>query len=792
MESYIRLGIVTLLPAILSLCFVFLQKKTKFKDLPYALKQIIFGIAFGGLAVIGTEFGIPLNGAQVNARNSAVVTAGLFFGGPAGIIAGVIGGVERYIAVAWGVGTYTRVACTIATIFAGFYSALLRKIIFVNRRPNAALAFSCGLVMEVIHMTLFFFTNLDDTMHVMEVIKACSVAMIPANAIGAMLPTIPFYMFSSKRGRKYFVHTISQSLQSWLLLVVTIIFAVTTAFMYFLQTGVAEKQTQSYLSLAISDIDETIVKASNDNLLKICHNVANLLDKRPLTEICEELNLTEISIIDETGYIVESTNPVYVGFNMRSGSQSEEFLCLLGDTDEYVQEYQNISINEDVQRKYAGVKIENGFVQVGYDAEHFQEDITNEVIKAASSRHVGTTGFVLVANVDGWIISKPNDVIINSLNEVAYNINVTDGEVYSRNVFGVDYLAVGQNVEGFYILSVMPADEAYHVRDSALYANIFMEVIVFAFLFILVYRLIKRIVVDKMDEVNISLGKITAGDLSEVVNVKNYKEFVKLSSGINSTVDSLKQYIDDVRKRIDAELEYAKNIQSSALPHIFPTDHRFDLFALMEPAREVGGDFYDFSKSGSDYYNFLVADVSGKGIPGAMFMMRAKSVISSLTEVDYPVNEVFTKANETLCSGNDAEMFVTSWMAKVDLNTGIVTYANAGHNPPVLKHADGRCEYIKGKAGFVLGGMDGVNYQLQEIKLEKGDILFLYTDGVVEANNKDQELYGEDRLVKCLESVSSDVAMEILCGEVIGDVGRFVGENEQFDDITVLAFKYLG
>ena len=793
MSSYIKLTLLTLISVIVVFIFVLLEEKTKFKNIPYKYRQIIYGVAFGIIAIIHTEYGVPISGAQINARDSAVLTAGLFFGAPAGIIAGLIGGIERYVAVAWGVGTYTQVACTIATITAGLYSAFLRKFIFENKRPSVLLAFSCGLVMEVIHMTLFFFTNPDDTARAISLIRICSPLMIPANAVGTMFSGIPFIIFGRNNKKANKTLSISQMFQSWLLAVVVVVFLLTSSFTYVLQTRVAEAQATSYLSLAISDINSTIIESSNNNLLKICHNIIPLLGTRPMDDIRKDFNLTEINIIDKNGFVVDSTFRDYIGFNMRDGKQSEEFLCLLGNTEEYVQEYMPTSYDTGVYRKYAGVKTEKGFVQVGYDAEHFQEDITSEVIRAAKNRHVGTSGFVLVANVDGWIISKPSDIIINSLDEVDFDkIRNSEGQLFKRSVFGEDYLAICSFVEGFYIVSVMPAEETYYVRDSAFYANCFMEVIVFALLFTLISRLIKRTVVNKMDDVNISLEKITNGDLNEVVSVRNNKEFVKLSDGINSTVDALKHYIEEAKERINAELEYAKNIQSSSLPHLFPTDKRFDLYALMEPAKEVGGDFYDFSKSGDNAYNFIVADVSGKGIPGAMFMMRAKSVIASLNELENSVDAVLTRANDRLCIGNEAGMFVTAWLGKINLDTGVLSYANAGHNPPVLMHKNGVCEYVKGKSGFILAGMDGVVYKKQEIQLEPGDTLFLYTDGVVEANNENKELYGEDRLIKCLEKVGTEVDSQYLCCEVIGSVGRFVKTAEQFDDITVLAFKYLG
>ncbi len=211
----------------------------------------------------------------------------------------------------------------------------------------------------------------------------------------------------------------------------------------------------------------------------------------------------------------------------------------------------------------------------------------------------------------------------------------------------------------------------------------------------------------------------------------------------------------------------------------------------MDPAKEVGGDFYDFYITQSDTLHFLIADVSGKGIPAAMFMMRAKTELKSLTEADIPLAEVFTNGNEALCEGNDAGMFVTAWQGSVDLQNGILHYVNAGHNPPLVRHGDGKFEYLRSKAGFVLAGMDGVRYKTQEWQLEKGDVIFLYTDGVTEATNASTELFGEERLLEAINR-SEFTSMEELCAIMKKEVDAFVGDAPQFDDITMLAFRYIG
>jgi sigma-B regulation protein RsbU (phosphoserine phosphatase) len=211
----------------------------------------------------------------------------------------------------------------------------------------------------------------------------------------------------------------------------------------------------------------------------------------------------------------------------------------------------------------------------------------------------------------------------------------------------------------------------------------------------------------------------------------------------------------------------------------------------MHTAKEVGGDFYDFYFIDEDHLAFLIADVSGKGIPAAMFMMRSKTIIKSYAESGMSVEEVFTLANEKLCEGNDAGMFVTAWMGILNIRNGKVLFANAGHNHPLVKHSDGTFEYLKSRAGFVLAGMEGVRYRKNELVLEPGDAIYLYTDGVTEATDLNEELYGEDRLHSILEKYK-DETMEVICSEIKKDVDLFAGEAPQFDDITMLALKYNG
>ena len=253
--------------------------------------------------------------------------------------------------------------------------------------------------------------------------------------------------------------------------------------------------------------------------------------------------------------------------------------------------------------------------------------------------------------------------------------------------------------------------------------------------------------------------------------------------------------------RIEADLSVARSIQTSALPSVFPPypDRKeFELYASMNAAKEVGGDFYDFYMLEQDSLGFLIADVSGKGIPAAMFMMKGKTIIKGLAENSQSPAEVFTVANEKLCEGNDAELFITAWIGFLDLKTGMVHVANAGHNPPVLIR-DGKAEYVILKPGLMLAGMEGTIYKEQTLQLKKGDILYLYTDGVTEAMDADENQYGEDRLIELLSfgddypaPAGDNGIAGAVCELVTKDIEAFVQGAEQSDDITMLCIRYLG
>ena len=248
------------------------------------------------------------------------------------------------------------------------------------------------------------------------------------------------------------------------------------------------------------------------------------------------------------------------------------------------------------------------------------------------------------------------------------------------------------------------------------------------------------------------------------------------------------------KERVGAELSLATRIQADMLPNIFPAfpeRREFDVYASMVPAKEVGGDFYDFFLVDDDHLAIVMADVSGKGVPAALFMMMTKIMLQNQAMTGKSPKDVLTVVNEQVCRNNREEMFVTVWLGILDLNTGKLIAANAGHEKPILKTPDGQFNVVEDKHGFVIGGMDGIRYKEYEIDLEPGSVLFVYTDGAPEATNAQDELFGTKRMLAALND-GKDVPPRQVLENMTNSIQAFVGEAPQFDDLTMLCLQYFG
>ena len=795
-----RLIIPILINCFVVLCVYLADKYTPIKRLPYIAKQIIIGILFGCVSAFASSYGVGWLGAVVNVRDAAPLSAGLIFGAPAGIISGLIGGIYRWFSVYWGGGVYTQLACSIATILAGFMAAGLRKLMFDNKKPTWGYGVCIAVACEVIHMILIFITNMDNSSRAFEFVKGATIPMIIGNAVAVGFAIIIVSLLSHDRFRlRRDKEQISNTFQRGLLACIVIAYLITSVFTYILQNGMVKVETQKVFSTAINDVEADINGKSDAHLLGIAEKVKAEYESNPdvaLLDITEKYGIVEINVVSSDGIIQKSTEDDSINYDMNSKEQSKEFVDTLKLKDSFVQKYSPRGKDSSVWRKYAAINLDGGgFIQVGYDPEQFHHILDEYVIDFTKNRHVGTNGFVAVCNETLGIVTDREEYSGASLSKIGIEApdemknGKTATALYYADINGAKYMYVFKFVEGYCIIAAMPEAEAMFMRDASIYTSLFMQVIIFATLFVFIYILIKRVIINNLRKINDTLGRITKGDLNVVVDVRSSKEFSSLSDDINSTVSTLKRYIAEAAARIDRELEYAKQIQLSVLPTNYPNTDDFEIYAQMIAAKEVGGDFYDFYELNDTTVAFLVADVSGKGIPAAMFMMTAKTIIKDLAESGLPVNEVFTKANEKLCENNESGMFVTAWMGILDLKTGALQFANAGHNPPVLKRANGAFEYLKTRPGFVLAGMEGVRYRVGELMLCPGDRLFLYTDGVPEATNGENKLYGEDRLLAFMNKNSSAKATEFLPA-LKANIDEFVGEAPQFDDITMLMLDY--
>ena len=611
---------------------------------------------------------------------------------------------------------------------------------------------------------------------------------------------------------------ISNIITRWLIIIVLVTCVVSGTFRYFTLSQRVEQNTRELVRESVEDVSRDISEMEDRNLLYFADQLmssyipsANVDDPESYTEELKEFYSDEeegvaVNIINSEGIVVISSDPENIGYDMRDNEYTAEFLRLLdGRTTEYIQDVRADSVNSSILMKYAGKSFPDGsgFVEVGMQNKRYYHELKEQASVAVTNRRIGEKGYILVGSETLRIINSYQNIYTGKSIDAA-GIQIERGndyEFYSDTctVFDVPSYININRVGGAYVIGVYPVSDAVADVNTMMKSTIILETLAFAIMFVALIILLRRLIINNMVKVNTSLSQITEGNLDEKVEVRDTLEFNTLSDDINATVDRLKEYIAEAAARIDTDLEIAKAIQTSVLPNKFPPfpeQKEFDLFASMHAAKEVGGDFYDYCMIGKDTLAFLVADVSGKSIPGAMFMMTGKSVIKNLVDSGLQPADVFAKANEKLNEGNDTCLFITAWMGYLDVHTGVVHAVNAGHNPPVIIR-NGKAEFIKLPPGVVLAVMNGTTYQEHTIQLEKGDILFLYTDGVTEAVNQDEEQYGDDRLLELLSfgdnypvpREGSCVATAV-CETVKEDLDRFVGGAEQFDDITMLAIKF--
>ena len=413
----------------------------------------------------------------------------------------------------------------------------------------------------------------------------------------------------------------------------------------------------------------------------------------------------------------------------------------------------------------------------------YQEDIRNLVITALK----GEKGVsrVMVDGADCYVAYAP-------MKTVGWSVLV----VLGKDEVDAPTVELQKGLDRIAAESESAADR--RVRNALI---IFLSVIAAALcVAVIVSLVLSNRIVRPIKQLTEEVSRVKGEDLYFTWEHDTGDETQLLAESFRSLTRRMKTYVSDIekitaeRERIGTELELATRIQTDMLPGVFPAfpDRKdFDIYASMTPAKEVGGDFYDFFMLDGERLALVIADVSGKGVPAALFMMVSMILIRSEVKNGLSPAKVLQKINDQICAGNREDMFVTVWLGILDLRTGKLTAANAGHEYPTLKQPDGSFELIKEPHGFVVGGLPGEEYEEYEWQLRPGAKIFVYTDGVPEAGGSRSALYGTDRMMEALRAAENESPEKILAA-VDASVREFVGDGPQFDDLTMLCVEYRG
>lgn len=602
--------------------------------------------------------------------------------------------------------------------------------------------------------------------------------------------------------------------RSWLFVLILIAFLFTIALTYLTQRKQSEYQAGQEISRELLYFTEQIAEyakrretlraEANRALLNKARLLALAIEQDPdlliqpeaLQSVADVLALNALYITDDTGVIRASIPRKYENvFDFHNYDTTRPYLGLItGELDQIVEEPRP---NDDElattgvirYQQFAGVprKDQRGIVQVAYSNEQYDNAIAAVSLEnCAVGYTVRASGFLFLLDENGVISATTRDLL---LDPPAFDEANVGGGSFSITYQGQRCLAQAIRSDGITLLAAVPYGEVYSDIGRVLLRITAFYSVTFASVYIQVSKLLDKVVVNNIDRTNAGLKRITSGNLDERINIMDNQEFRELSSGINATVDALKRSIAQAEDCIRAELALAKAIQTSALPGVFPQRREFSLYASMTPAKEVGGDFYDFFPIDTKHIALVIADVSGKGIPAALFMMKCKTLLKGLVESGISPAEALRQANNKLCEENEAEMFVTVWLGVFDIGTGHIACANAGHEYPTICRRGQGYELLKDKHGLALAVMENVEYQEYQIDLRAGDRLCVYTDGATEAINGDEALFSTSRLVAALnrtQALSVRQALE----SVRADIDAYAGSTPQFDDITLLLLEF--
>ena len=539
-------------------------------------------------------------------------------------------------------------------------------------------------------------------------------------------------------------------------------------------TRQAAEKTEAMLDYAVFDMRislDGVIDTMMEHLASIAvrhFKKAAAHSMEEVAAVAEAFDIDELNIVDRMGHIIAANDPDSLGVDMALKEEPRAFGELTNGVTKVVSQPFRRNAYGVSRRKYLGVPFPggDGYIQIGLDESRMDRMIPVQLAFLFDPQVEDTLCYLCADERSGQIVSKQLQADMpQTLAEIGFDVSgfpenvgslLDDGgkgsastfvrRLGGRRVFCRSFLFGGHR-----FLMIEPEVEFYGSRNMIAAAMAVLLALVLGGFAFLVIRI----------------------------------------SGDSDRIKAFYRAADAARAK---EMEIAKTIQSSALPAPLEASPYFRLSASMTPAREIGGDFYDFFMLDSTHLVFMVADVSGKGVTAALYMMTAKTLIKDALLAFRDPAEAFTRANAELCANNTANMFLTAWGAVLDLESGLVTFVNAGHNPPVLVEGHGPegrpSKYVTEKSGPVLAFMDGVKYRSRTLAMNPGDILFLYTDGVTEALDGKGELFGEGRLLDAV-NVIPEPGAKSACNVVRMAVAAFSEGVPQADDLTVLAVEYV-
>ena len=505
----------------------------------------------------------------------------------------------------------------------------------------------------------------------------------------------------------------------------------------------------------------------------IGYRVFKSLFEKQYKNVTEQFAFTALSYINGDKIEYYASNPV----------EDEEWK----ETDRMLEE-----LTENAYLAYIYVTIPD----VNYESRIYIYDTVHSEVENGKKYELGKVNSLKKYTPER--IEELKQVMIQGIPTIHFVYNNTGGHV-TTSIPVKD--SNGNNVA---ILSIVkPMSEVKEFKQS--YRNavlissaLITALFVFIFIFMLIFRVVRPLSLITNETAHFAEhgGKISGGVLSKI---RGSDELAVLARSIEKMGIDMNKYIEDLthttaeKERLSAELDVATQIQANMLPRIFPPYHNhpeLELFATMSPAKEVGGDFYDFFMIDEDRIAIVIADVSGKGMPAALFTMITKIILGSEAKRDLPVAEVMRRANDQLCANNPETLFVTVWLGIYYVKEKTIRYVNAGHDFPALyRESEGRFTIVKEQNDLPMGVIEGTEFTEQILVLEPKDKLFLYTDGIPEANDPNGEMYGEERMLSALDR-SAGHTQEAFFEAFNEDVFGFIGEAEQFDDMTMLLLEW--